>query len=408
MQDRSRIAVSTTLGAIFTWYDFIIFNLAVVMIFPQLFFPGMAGVLPVLAFAVGFLCRPLGSAVFGYLGDRLGRKTTLVSTLYVTGISTVIIGLLPTHDAIGIWATVLLILARLAQTAAVGGEWAAASVMLSEHHAQAQRRSFITSFVSSSFAIASVLSTSVFWLVMSFGEDFFADGGWRIPFLLSGVLLIVGVYIRRRALETPEFTAMVQQQQRSSNPITQLFREHGRRVWFTALAISLAPSWVYGVMIFGAGYMVQAGLITRPDLAETQFLIWWIMMAAFVTVGWLSDTVNRVRIIEFGVWASLVLVVPVFWLIGQGQAFWAMLSLIVLTAPALAVAPSLFADSFPAAVRQTGTGVAYNLGLVISGLVTVACQQIMTHTNAMSGIVMLYVVLSILALWATAWLRRHT
>ena len=377
------------------------------MIFPQLFFPDMAAVIPVLAFAVGFLFRPLGSAVFGSLGDRFGRRRTLVMTLYVTGISTVIIGLLPTHAVMGIWATVILVVARLMQTAAVGGEWAAASVLLTEHHTDQRRRGFVASFVSSSFAMASLLALSVFMAVMSFGEEFFTAGGWRIPFLLSGVLLVIGVYIRHRVMETPEFTRISQHHNISAAPLRELLQDHGRRVLATALAISLTPTWVYGVMVFGAGYMLQSGAISRSDLTTTQFVAWWAIAAALVIAGWLSDRFNRWDIMAFGAMASLVLTIPVFGWITQGQALWAMLSLVLLIAPAMAVAPSVFADSFPARVRQTGTGVAYNLGLVISGVVTVLCQQIMDRTQSMVTVMALFLAVTVISLVFTLRLRRE-
>ena len=378
------------------------------MIFPQLFFPDMAAVIPVLAFAVGFLFRPLGSAVFGSLGDRFGRRRTLVMTLYVTGISTVIIGLLPTHEVMGIWATVILIMARLTQTAAVGGEWAAASVLLTEHHTDQRRRGFIASFVSSSFAMASLLALAVFMAVMSFGEEFFTAGGWRIPFLLSGVLLVIGVYIRHRVMETPEFTAISHRQATSAAPLRELLRDHGKRVLYTALAISLTPTWVYGVMVFGAGYMLQTGVITRSELTTTQFLAWWVIAAALVISGWLSDRFNRWDIMAFGAVASLILTIPVFQWITQGQAMWAMLSLVLLIAPAMAVAPSVFADSFPVRVRQTGSGVAYNLGLVISGLITVLCQQIMDRTQNIETVMAVFLALTVTSLMFTWRLRRET
>lgn len=377
------------------------------MVFPQLFFPGMSGILPVLAFAVGFLFRPLGSAVFGSLGDRFGRRITLVSTLYVTGVSTVIIGLLPTYQTIGIWATAILVIARLAQTAAVGGEWAAASVLLVEHNQGNQRRGFIASFVSSSFAMASLLSATVFMLVMSLGDEFFMEGGWRIPFLLSGLLLIIGVYIRRRVMETPEFTQLQINQRRSSAPVMQLFREHGSRVAATAMSICLAPSWVYGVMVFGSGYMLQTGLISRPELTETQFWAWCVIAVALMVAGWLTDRVDRLSIMQFGAVASLFLAWPVFALVQQGQAMLAMLSLCVLIAPAMAVAPSFFADSFPAAVRQTGTGVAYNLGLVMAGIITVICQQVMALTNNIGWIVAVYLIVTVISMMANRYLRTH-
>lgn len=405
---RSKIAVSTTLGAIFTWYDFIIFNIAVVMIFPQLFFPGMSGLLPVLAFAVGFLFRPLGSMIFGSLGDRFGRKLTLVMTLFVTGISTVIIGVLPTHEQIGIWATVILVLARLTQTAAVGGEWAAASVMMTEHHADNKRQGFIASFVNSAFAMANILAAAMFMLIMSFGSEFFAQGGWRIPFLLSGVLLIVGVYIRSRAMETPEFTLTQAQRRIVSHPVRSVISQHYRVILAAGMAISLAPAWTYSIMVFGAGVMLQNGVIDRPELAQTQFIAWWFIAAAMIFVGWCSDRINHYSLLLIGIASSLILAWPFMHMIAQGHALPLFLLLAAIIAPGMAVAPVLFSSLFPAEVRQTGSGISYNLGLMLSGMVTVISQKIYSSTQDFNSVALVFVALTLMSLVSVLYLRGRS
>lgn len=407
MNDKRKISLSTTLGATVAWYDFTIFNIAVVLIFPQLFFPEMGALIPILAFAVGFLFRPLGSMIFGVLGDRFGRKITLIATLYMTGISTVAIGLLPSFDHIGIVATVLLVLARICQTAAVGGEWAAASVMLSEHHADSRRRGFVTSFVNSSFAIANIIAAVIFMLALAPGKEFFNDWGWRIPFLLSAVLLVIGVYIRRHVLETPEFSDMRNKDLQSPNPLKQVFREHWKIILALAVAISLPAAWNYGIMVFAAGHMIKLGLIDRPDLMQAQLTFWPLFFAAMVAVGWLSDYVSKNAIMWSSIVASTVLAWPVWSLIEQGHAFSAMAALVLLAAPSIAIAPAFFVQIFPTAVRQTGSGISYNLGFVLSGLVPLLAQQVISLGGEIFAIAAIYLALTALAAAAIFFLARQ-
>ena len=404
--DMNKTNISTSLGAIFTWYDFIIFNIAIALIFPKLFFPDMGYLIPILVFAIGMLARPIGGILFGIIGDLLGRKITLVATLYVTGISTVIIGLLPTYSEIGIASTILLIIARVFQTAAVGGEWAAASSMLVEHNATNKKKSFITSFVNSGFGIANVLAALMFFLIFLKGETFVIDGGWRIPFLLSGLLLIVGVYIRNKVLETPEFLSNKNNKLIQSTPLRTTVINYYKPIVTAALVISLAASWAYVVMVFGVSYMIQKELITRSEVMQTQFLSWCVISMTLIFFGWLSDKVDKTKLLIFGAVCSLVLTWPVFLLIGSGNAILAMLSLTLLISPAMAVAPALFCELFPSTIRQTGVGISYNLGLIISGLMTVVAQQTLNLTQDLMSVAVVFIVLTFLSLASSLYLRK--
>lgn len=405
MDIRKKITVSTILGATFTWYDFIIFNIAVAIIFPKLFFPEMGAMLPILVFAVGLLARPLGSIVFGFIGDRFGRKLSLIGTLMLTGISTVLIGVLPTFEQIGIVATCLLILLRIMQTAAVGGEWAAASVLLTEHNIKQPNKSFITSFMNSGFAMGSILASLVFFLVMTQGDDFFVEFGWRIPFLLSAVLLIIGVYMRKNVTETPIFADMAQKSKVEKNPLKTVINKYPGTILLSALAVCLAPAWSYGVMVFGSSYMIQSGLISRPDLSQVQLLAWCALGAMYAAAGWLGDRFDRYRLFTMAAVFSLVLCWPMFLLLQQGHALYAMLLLGLLTFN-LSLAPLMFSELFPPEIRQTGAGISYNLGVVFSGAMVVISQQIMISTQDITNVAYAFLTLTVLSLMAIIHLKK--
>lgn len=404
---KSKVTLSSALGATFAWYDFTIFNLAIALVFPQLFFPDMGYLIPVLIFAVGFLARPLGGIIYGSLGDRFGRKRTLVATLYLTGITTTLIGFLPTHADIGITATVLLILARILQTVAFGGEWAAASTMIVEYHAQDSNKGLLAGLVSSGWAAANIMAALVFLVVTGFGDAFFLEWGWRIPFVLSVVLLAIGVYIRMRVLETPAFAQAQESQQLESHPVREVFRNHLRPLVTGAVAIQLAASWMYVILIFGFGFFLQNNLATRAELTQIQFAMSWVLLLALIFFGWLGDRIGRDRLFVFGALCSLVLMWPVIAWMQQGQVWLALLAMVVLACPAFVSAPALFAEMFPTRVRQTGSGISYNIGLVLAGFSPLVAQQITLVTGDIANLVWLFAAISLLSLAASMKLKHH-
>jgi len=405
---KTKINVSSILGATFTWYDFLIFNIAIAIIFPKIFFPGMGPLLPIFAFAVGFLARPLGSMIFGFIGDKFGRKFSMISTLLVTGISTVSIGLLPTYQDIGVLATILLVIARIAQTAAVGGEYGAASTLLVEHNLESKKKSFISSFVTSGFAVGSILASLAFFAVVSLGDEFFVEVGWRIPFLLSAVLLVIGVYMRSGITETPSFVETQKNNKIVSNPLKTVITQHYRTMILSALAVSLPTSWTNAIMVFGAGYMIQSGLISRPEFLEVQILAWCVIAVAMATGGWLGDKIDKYKVFLACSVFSVILTWPIFMFISQGDALWAMLCLVLVMAPAIGTVPLLFCQLFPTEIRQTGSGVSYNLGLVFSGIMTIASQQILSNTQDIMDVAYAYMALTLVALISALYLRKQT
>src|ERR1700744_6800219 len=225
------IVFASCFGTIIEWYDFLIYATAATLVFNKAFFPTfdpMASTLAALgSYAVGFLGRPLGGALFGHFGDRLGRKSVLVVTLFIMGLSTFCIGLLPTYASIGAFAPVLLIVLRIIQGIVLGGEWGGASLMVLEH-APADKRGFYASFVQIGFPIGLVLATLIFALVTRLSDADVQSYGWRIPFLISIVLLALGTFVRSRVPETPVFEGLKQRDNLSSNPFAEAMGKNTR------------------------------------------------------------------------------------------------------------------------------------------------------------------------------------
>ena len=402
---KQKVFFSSTLGSIVAWYDFIIFGMATALIFSKLFFPGMMFIIPILVFAIGFAIRPLGSIAFGHLGDKFGRRNTMVWTLYLTGISTVLIGLLPTFDSIGIWAPVLLILLRITQTFALGGEWASSATMLVEYNVESPKRGFIASIVSSSYMISALAAAGIFALVTSFGDQFFVTYGWRIPFLLSSVLLLVGVYMRTKILETPIFDK--EKQNQVAFPFKEVVTKHWKTVLLGACAYAISGATMYVVTIFGFGYVINAKLISRPELTQIYtafFPVWFVAAALF---GYLSDKMPKIRMFQLNAIAALVLAYPIFYWLSVGNLFWPLLAMVVISMPTFATAPGYFAELFPTALRQTGAGVTYALALLIGGAASpLVVQWVFSLTNNIQSLTYIFVALSALSITASLYLPK--
>src|SRR6202051_358271 len=263
------IVFASCFGTIIEWYDFLIYATAAALVFNKAFFPTfdpLAGTLAALGtYAVGFLARPLGGALFGHFGDRLGRKSMLVLTLFIMGLSTFCIGLLPTYASIGVFAPILLILLRVIQGIGLGGEWGGASLMVLEH-APSNRRGFYTSFVQIGFPIGLVLATLVFALVTKLPEADFAAYGWRIPVLLSIGLLAIGPFVRARVPETPVFEQLKMRDGLSKNPVIEAVGKN-TTTFLIAVGLKLSEvSWVYLLTVFVVGYATSKLGLPKPRM----------------------------------------------------------------------------------------------------------------------------------------------
>lgn len=401
------INVSTVLGTTFAWYDFLIFNIAIALVFPKLFFTDMGYLIPMLVFTVGFFARPVGSLVYGMFGDTIGRKHALVSTLYLTGISTVLIGLLPTYEQIGITATILLIILRITQTIAFGGEWAAASTLLTENNSKNPRRGFVTSLVTAGWAIAGIMAALSFMTVTKFGDAFFLDYGWRIPFLLSGILLLIGVHIRRQAAESPMFLELNKTKTEKKQPFRTLVTQYKQPLIIGSLTMMLPASWFYLISIFGVSFMISNELITRSEMTDIQFIMSWVFLAGLLFFGWIGDRIDQKKLFMMAAVFSIPLTFPILYWIANGHALLALGSLLLVMCPGFASAPRLFTSMFPTEIRTIGSGVTYNLGLLFAGLVPLVSQWILGNTGNMLIIGVMFLFLTLISFVAAMKIKKQ-
>jgi MHS family shikimate/dehydroshikimate transporter-like MFS transporter len=367
--------IASTVGTTIEWYDFFLYGTAAALIFPTLFFPEqtefLGQILSFLTFTLGFVARPLGGVIFGYLGDRVGRKSTLVATLLLMGVSTVLIGLLPTHAQLGESAALLLALLRVFQGIGVGGEWGGA-VLLALEYGHRGKRGFFASWPQTGVPLGLLASTGVFalvrWLVP--GPDFLA-WGWRVPFLLSGLLIVVGLVIRLRILETPLFRELQQTNQIAKAPVTETLRRHWREILLAVGARLSENSCFY---LFSA-YVLSYGK-KALSMDESVFLA-AVNVAAAVEVftiplyGILSDWWSRKGVYTAGCLFLIAFALPYYALLGTRDPVWITLATVLGLAGGHAmlysVQASLIPELFGTRLRYTGASIAYQLASPIAG-----------------------------------------
>lgn len=366
-----RAGLAALVGTTLEWYDFLIYGTAAALAFNTLFFPGAEPTVGWLAsfatYAVGFAARPVGGMVLGHLGDRRGRKSVLLLTITLMGVATMLIGLLPTYDQIGFWAPALLVVLRLVQGFAAGGEYAGA-VVLSVEHANPARRGLAGAWAASGFALATLLSTGVFQLMVLLPDEAFVSWGWRVPFLLGGALLVVGYVIRRRISEPVAFQEAVKP---VGVPLLTVWREHRRTVAVVIGARLAENSFAYLFPVFGVAFAVNTLGIDR------QLTLLAVVIAAAVQIGavplWaaLSDRVGRRPVYAGGVIASAFWLVPYFLLLQTLSPPLLVVGFVVglgvLYPAMLAPQAAYFAELFDVGSRLSGFATARELGSVLAG-----------------------------------------
>jgi len=371
-----RVAIASMVGTSIEWYDFFIFGTASALVFGRLFFPTfseLAGTLAAFAsFAVGFVARPVGGLVFGHIGDRSGRKTTLVLTLTMMGLATFAMGLMPSYAAIGAWAPILMVLLRFVQGMAVGGEWGGAVLMATEHSGS-ERRGFFGSFAQMGSAVGGLMATGSFLLVQRLPEEDFVSWGWRVPFLFSIVLVLVGLFIRLRIMESPVFAQIKEARRVVRVPVVELLRSESRNVLLAA-GLYLA----HGVLFYAMTVYTLAYTTSVYGLAQNTYLIGVTAAGAvqLITIpflGGLSDKLGRRAVVMFGTLFIVAFAVPLNFMITSQVPMLAWLAVIIgicvghnaVYAPTAA----LYSEMFPAHVRYSGTSLGYQLGGAIAGFV---------------------------------------
>ena len=370
-----KVALASLVGTTIEWYDYFIYGTTAALIFNQLFFPSfepLAGTLAAFAtFAVGFFARPLGGVIFGHYGDKIGRKTMLVLTLFLMGGATFLIGLLPTVDTIGIWAPILLVTLRIIQGLGLGGEWGGAALMVSEH-SPPNRRGFYASSVQMGAAGGLVISAAAIGAVSQFTSDEqFAAWGWRIPFLASILLIGVGMYIRLQIEESEAFRRIKEAGTEARMPIIDVFRTRPKNVILAAGTSGANNVVFYTVSVFTVSYGVsQLGF-------SQSTMLWYQMITAavyFVTLplfGALSDRVGRRELILACVILMALFSFPYFWLVNTGIGPVVLLAMVlalaVFQSGAYAPQSAFIPELFDTRVRYSGAALGYNLATMIFG-----------------------------------------
>ena len=369
-----RAMIASTVGTTIEWYDFLLYGQVTALVFGKLFFPKsdpLVGVLEAFAvFFIGFVGRPIGAAIFGHWGDRIGRKATLIATLLVTGFATVAVGLVPTYESIGIWGAVLLTIIRLIQGIGVGGEWGGSVLLAMEWARTNHNRGFIASWpqfgAPAGFFLANLAVLVFSWL----SGDQFLVWGWRIPFLISIIMVGIGLWIRLGILETPIFQRVLDEERVERVPVLQVLKRQPKEVALTALLRlpKQAPGYIFGAFVFTYGTTVlgqSRNFLLLGVLLQAVLGFLWVTVA-----GHLSDRVGRKNMYIIG-----CLFVAVF-----GFIYFAMLDTktpaLIFIAVALSGLPimtmygpeaALIAESFSPRLRYSGASLGYQLASIIAG-----------------------------------------
>ncbi len=388
-REERKVLAGTLAGTTIEWYDFFIYAQAATLVLAPLYLapvsesrPGLATVISLATIGISFLFRPLGAIVAGRYGDRLGRKKMLVFTLLLMGGSTALIGLLPTYASIGITAPIVLIVLRILQGFSAGGEWGGAALMAVEH-APVSRRGAFGAYPGIGVPVGLILATGVLLLMTTVTTDEqFLSWGWRVPFLLSVVLIGVGYLIRRSVEESPVFREMQQRKRESSAPLRDLFARNTKQVVLTALVFISNNAAGYLLIAYFIGYGTKTlGLPRSAVLAVTVLAsVGWLVFILYG--GALSDRIGRVRTFQLGYALVFVWMVPMFLLVDTAQIVWFAVGLLVLSVGlGLSYGPmsAMYAEMFPVSVRYSGISIGYALGAILGGAFAPAISELLVQ-----------------------------
>jgi metabolite-proton symporter len=391
---RRRAVVASTIGTTIEWYDFFLYNTAAALVFPALFFPGddeFAGVLAAFGTQfVGFAARPIGAAIFGHFGDRVGRKTTLISTLLLMGVGTFVIGVLPSHASIGIAAPILLVVMRIAQGLGVGGEWGG-SVLMAMEWGTSNRRGFFTSWPQLGVPLGLLLSTALVGVMNSAaGKDGFLSWGWRVPFLLSVILIGVGLYVRLRVLESPDFERVKAQRAVVRRPALEVFRTNWRDILLSAFVRMSEQAPFYLFITFVLTYTTRTLKLPRGEVLNYTLIAAAIGLVSVPLFGYLSDRIGRRLMYGIGVVLTGLFAFPYFLLMDTKVGLLVALAIVLsLVFHDMQYGPqaALISETFGANLRYSGAGIGYQLASVIAGgPAPLIAAYILNATGSSAGI----------------------
>jgi metabolite-proton symporter len=391
---RRRAVIASTVGTTIEWYDFFLYGTMAALVFPKVFFPGGSAYSGILAsFAVqfvGFGARPIGAAIFGHYGDRIGRKSTLITTLMLMGIATFLMGLLPGRATWGIAAPILLVVLRILQGVGVGGEWGG-SVLLSMEWGSQRRRGFFASWPQLGVPLGLLLSTGIVKLVQgNTSADDFDSWGWRIPFLLSIVLVGIGLYVRLRVLESPAFAEVKKRETVHRMPVWEVIKTQPREILTSAFVRMSEQAPFYLFITFVLTYGTKQLGLARGDLLNYTLVAAAVGLITVPLFGHLSDRFGRRRTYAVGIAATAIFAFPYFGLLNTKTSGLVLIAIVVsLICHDIQYGPqaALIAESFGTNLRYSGAGIGYQLASVVAGgPAPLIAAAILKHTGSSTWI----------------------
>lgn len=391
-----RAAIASFVGTTIEWYDFYAYSTAAALVLGKVFFPSsspLAGVLASFAtFWVGFLARPLGGVVFGHLGDRIGRKRTLVMTLILMGVCTTGMGLLPTYAQVGVLAPTLLVLLRLLQGIAMGGEWGGAVVLASEH-APRGKDIYYSAFAQQGSPAGNLLATGAFLLVSLLPDEAFLSWGWRIPFLMSAVLVVVGMVIRVSVEESPAMQRLKSQKRVVKVPIAEVLRHHKAMVAIGVGACVIALSATYFKTTFALAWAVSSIGFDRTQFLGVITVAIVVQLFVQPLGAVLATRMPLRKAVPLMLLPEIVALPVMFWLIATGSTPLAMLGMALASIPHAmyyAAMAGLLARGFPPEVRYTGISLSYQIcGMLFAGTTPIVGQYLLHATGTITSVILL-------------------
>lgn len=411
-KDMRRVLIASLVGSSIEWFDYFLYGTVAALVFNTMFFvsedPSIGLILAYASFALAFFIRPLGGVIFSHIGDRIGRKKTLVLTLSLMGIATFGMGLLPTYYTIGIWAPIMLITLRLVQGLGIGGEWGGA-MLLAVEYAPKEQRGFFGSVPQMGVTIGMVLGTLSLSVMTLLPEDAFMSWGWRVPFLLSALLVVFGLWIRNGIAETPSFKEVQAKGTIPKVPVVDTLKYHWREVLIAvgAKVVETAPFYIFGTFV--------VSYATKNVGHSNSEVLMAVMVATIITtilipfMGKLSDKVGRKPLYVYGTIAMGLFAFPYFWMLNEGSNFMMFLATIIglgiIWAPITSVLGTMFSEIFAAEVRYTGISLGYQIGAAVAGgTAPLIAATLLLNFNDSYVPVALYIIftaiVSLTAIWA--------
>ncbi|MBD8589959.1 MHS family MFS transporter [Peribacillus simplex] len=407
-----RILVASLVGSSIEWFDYFLYGTVAALVFNQLFFvnedPTIGLLLSYASFALAFFIRPFGGVIFSHIGDRIGRKKTLVITLSLMGVATFGMGLLPTYQAVGIWAPILLITLRLVQGLGIGGEWGGA-LLLAVEYAPAEKRGLFGAIPQMGVTIGMLLGTVALSIMTLLPENAFMTWGWRIPFIFSALLVFFGLWIRKGIDETPSFKKVKESGEVPKLPIVETLKNYWREVLIAvgAKVVETAPFYIFSTFVVS---YATANLGFSRTATLTAVMIATIITTILIPfMGMLSDKIGRKKLFIGGTIGMALFAFPYFWLLQQKSVLILIVATViglgVIWAPITAVLGTMFSEIFDARIRYTGITLGYQIGAALAGgTAPLVATALLNRFNNSYVPVALYIifasVLSLAAIWA--------